>query len=158
MTADPPLIAGLRGPSGIWMNRPRIGLHLHRVNKELLADAALELPLRELTILVTAKEMRSEFEWEAHEPLARKAALPDAAIECVRQDRPTDGLPDPMAAIIDLGREVFRSGRVGDATYARSLHALGQERLFTVAAVFSFFALTAVMLGIFDQRRHEPRA
>jgi 4-carboxymuconolactone decarboxylase len=152
LSAHPPLIAGLRGPTGIWMHRPRIGLHLYQVNRELLQDTALELPLRELAILVTAKEMASEFEWGAHEPLARKAGLAEAAIACVAEGGPTDTLPPEAAAVIDLGRDVFRRGKVADATYGRCLEVLGQQRLFTTAAVFSFFALTAVMLGVFDQR------
>ncbi len=152
LKAVPPLIAGLRGPAGIWMRKPRIGQRLQETLRELASAPELDAATRELAILVTATEMRSQFEWNAHEGLARKHGVSAAALACLVDDLAPDSLSSHEALVIKLGREVFRTGRVADQTYAEALAALGEERLFTVAAVIAFYALTAVMLGIFDQR------
>jgi len=45
------------------------------MNRILRNDVPLEPRLRELAILVTAREFDSQFEWTAHEPVALKEGL-----------------------------------------------------------------------------------
>ena len=63
-------LAGLQGPSGIWLHSPELGARVRAVNQYLRYETALDRRLTELAILVTARELDNQFEWAAHEPAA----------------------------------------------------------------------------------------
>ena len=52
-----------------------MGEPFREMNRILRNDVPLEPRLRELAILVTAREFDSQFEWTAHEPVALKEGL-----------------------------------------------------------------------------------
>ncbi len=114
-------IAGLRGPNGIRLYSPQLGELQRALNQYLRFESGLSGPIRELAILVTARENNSQFEWAAHEPVAVKEGLSRAAIDAVRNRSSIAGLPDDQAAIIQLGREIFGVKEVSQDTFHRAL-------------------------------------
>ena len=64
--------AGLRGPSGIYLHSPQLAHYQGELFHYLTFESGLSSQIRELAILVTAREMDSNFEWAAHEPFALK--------------------------------------------------------------------------------------
>src|SRR5215470_19464200 len=77
-------LVGLQGPSGIWLHSPELGERMRAVNQYLRYKTALGRRLTELAILVTAREMDSQFEWTAHEPVALKEGLDAGVIDIVK--------------------------------------------------------------------------
>src|SRR3989441_2742900 len=67
-----PTLAGFQGPAGIWLHTPRVGEPFREMNRILRNEVPLAPRLRELAILVTARELDSQFAWTAHEPVAMK--------------------------------------------------------------------------------------
>lgn len=63
-------LAGLQGPMGIWLYSPLMAEHQRPLNYYLRFETDLPRRLTELAILVTAREMDSQFEWTAHEAAA----------------------------------------------------------------------------------------
>jgi 4-carboxymuconolactone decarboxylase len=61
-------IRGLRGPVGILLHSPELSRHARPLNRYLRHEAGLGGRVRELSILTTARELDSQFEWAAHEP------------------------------------------------------------------------------------------
>jgi 4-carboxymuconolactone decarboxylase len=114
--------------------------------------------LRELAILVTARELDSQFEWAAHEEEARREGLSDKIIEAIRHRRDTAGLDEADAVIIELGREIFTSRKVSSATFARGLALFGRRKLVDLIALMGNYAATAAMLTAFDMQldRDQP--
>src|SRR5581483_12513937 len=96
-------LRGLRGPGGITLHSPELARRTRSVNEYLRYGAGLGGRVRELAILVTARECGSPFEWAAHEAEARKEGVPSAAIEAVRNDGDLAGLDEADAAIVRLG-------------------------------------------------------
>ncbi len=147
-------LAGFQGPAGIWLHSPRVGEPIREFNRILRNEVALEPRLRELAILVTAREFDSQFEWTAHEPVALKEGLDPAILDIVKFHRPVSGVPEKESAIIRLGRELFRDRKVRSETYADAVRLFGQTGLVNLAALMGNYALTAVMLTAFDQQLH----
>ena len=65
-------LVGLRGPSGIRLHSPKLADYAYKINQYLRFQSGFSGQVRELAILVTAREMDSQFEWAAHEPVALK--------------------------------------------------------------------------------------
>src|SRR5581483_12402396 len=57
-----PTLAGFQGPAGIWLHSPKLGEPIREFNRILRTEMPLEPRLRELAILVTARELDSQFE------------------------------------------------------------------------------------------------
>ncbi len=152
-----PTIAGFQGPAGIWLHSPRLGEPIREFNRILRSEIPLEPRLRELAILVTARELDSQFEWTAHEPAALQAGLDPAVVEIVKHRRPPARVGEREAAIIRFGRELFRDRKVRSATYAHAVRLFGETGVVHLAALMGNYALTAVMLTAFDQQLHEGR-
>ena len=124
-------LAGLRGPSGIQLYSPKVQEFESALNKYLRYDAGISAPVRELAILITAREMNSQFEWGIHERTARKEGLDSRTIDVVKFRRNTDGLTEKEAVIIELGRQMFGQKKVTSETYARALKIFGARGLVT---------------------------
>jgi len=153
--ADPNsrLHAKLMGPPGFWLHIPDLLVPIREINWYLRRqDIGLEPRLRELTVLVTARENDSQYEWTAHEPYALKAGLGPEVIDIVKHRKPADGLPDKEAQIIRFGRELFRARKVSPDTYAEALRALGQRGVVHMVALMSNYTMTSVIFHAIGQQ------
>ena len=130
-------LRGLRGPGGIHLHSPVLARHTRALNRYLRQEAGLGGRLRELAILVTARELDSQFEWAAHEEEARREGLSPEIIETIRHRRDTSGLDQADAAAIEL---------------ARALELFGRKKLVDLVALMGNYAATAAMLTAFDMQ------
>jgi 4-carboxymuconolactone decarboxylase len=145
-------LRGLRGPGGIGLHSPALSRLNRPVNRYLRYEAGLGGRVRELAILVTARERDSQFEWAAHEAEARNEGVPAEIIEIVRHRRGLAGIAEEDAAVIALGREMFADRRVSSATYARCLALFGRRKLVDLVALMGNYAATAALLCAFDMQ------
>src|SRR5215813_15204130 len=83
-------IVGLRGPAGIRLYSTKISEQMTAVNRYLRYEAGFTGRVREIAILITAREMDSQFEWAAHEPEALKEGVPPAVIEVIKFRKSTE--------------------------------------------------------------------
>jgi len=150
-------LAGLQGPSGIWLHSPRLGELQRAVNQHLRFDAALDRRLTELAILVAARELDSQFEWTAHEPAALGEGLEQKIIDVVKRRRPVSGLPAKEAMIVAFGRELFRRRKVQSRTFARAVDLFGRQGVVELVALMGNYAATALMFRAVDQQLHPGR-
>jgi len=133
-------LAGIYGPGG---------LRLHG-SPEGTEGGELGGRLRELIRLVVSREMDQAFEWEAHEPVALRNGLEPEIIDTIRYNRELDGVPEREAAIIQLGREYFRTHKVSSETYARVLAAIGTRNLVDMCVLMGDYVETSVLLTVND--------
>jgi 4-carboxymuconolactone decarboxylase len=152
-----PTLAGFQGPAGIWLHSPRVGEPIREMNRILRTEVPLEPRLRELAILVTAREFDNQFEWTAHEPVALKEGLDPKILDIVKFRRPVPEVSGKETVIIAFGRELFRDRKVRPETYAEMVRVFGQTAVVNITALMANYALTAVMLTAFDQQLHEGK-
>ena len=153
-------LRGLRGPGGIQLHSPELSRVARPLNRYLRFEAGLGGRLRELAILVTARELDSQFEWAAHEAEALREGVAPELIDIVRHRHDLAGLAEPDAAIVTLGREIFGARKVSSATFARCLAQFGRRRLVDLVALMGNYAATAALLTAFDMQLdpgQEPR-
>jgi 4-carboxymuconolactone decarboxylase len=143
-------LRGLRGPGGILLHSPELSRLTRPVNRYLRHEAGLGGRVRELAILVTARELDSQFEWAAHEPEALREGISRDIIDIVEHRRDTSGLDDGDAIVIELGREIFGTRKVASATFARALRQFGRRALVDLLALMGNYAGTAALLAAFD--------
>jgi 4-carboxymuconolactone decarboxylase len=139
------------GPGAVRLYSPSVAEHMGAVNDYLRHKSGLDPRLVELAILVTARESDGEYEWTAHEPQGLKAGLSPEIIDIVRNRKPTSGLAEKDAVIIDLGRETIGKHHASSETAARALNLFGKQELVNIVSLMGDYASTAILLNAFDQ-------
>jgi 4-carboxymuconolactone decarboxylase len=146
-------LAGLRGPGGIMLYSQKLSEFNGGLNRFLRSpETGFDGHVRELAILVTAREFNSQFEWAAHESVALKEGVPAATIDVVKQRKGVRGMPEADAVVIQLGREIYRNKEVSAATYARAVKQFGPTQLINLVALMGNYAGTAALLTVFDMQ------
>ena len=154
LAADPKggTLAGLQGPSGIWLHSPKMAEPARELNRILRTETDLGPRLTELAILVTAREMDHQFEWTQHEPAALKAGLESAIIDIVKYRRPVAGLGAKETSIINFGREMLRERKVSSNTFVATVRVFGHRGIVDLVALMTQYVATAFVLNVFDQQ------
>jgi 4-carboxymuconolactone decarboxylase len=145
-------LRGLRGPGGIQLHSPELSKRSRPLNHYLRFEAGLGDRIRELAILTTARELDSQFEWAAHEQEALRQGIPPEVIDIIRFRHALDGIDEPDAIVMALGREIFGTRKVSSATYARALAEFGRRKLVDLVALMGNYAATAALLTAFDMQ------
>jgi 4-carboxymuconolactone decarboxylase len=150
-------IVGLQGPSGIHLYSPKAAEHARALNRYLRYEAGFTPRVREIAILTTAREMDSQFEWCAHEPEALKEGIEPSVIDVIKHRKSTAGLGETDAAVIELGRQLFRDHRVTSETFARVKALFGPHKLVELVMLMGNYAGTAALLAAVDMQLHPGR-
>jgi 4-carboxymuconolactone decarboxylase len=141
---------GARGPYGIRLYGPKVLELSYSLSDYLRYHSGLSGWVRELAILITAREMDNQFEWAAHEPQGLKDGLPQSTIDIVKYRRGLEGLPETEAVIIQLGRQMFGKKKVDSDTFARALKIFGPKQLVEWVTLMGLYSSTAALLNTFD--------
>lgn len=150
-------IAGLQGPTGIMLYATPVSDAQAHVQRYLRNDAGLGERAREVALLITSRCMDNQFEWTAHEPVALKVGVPQRTIDAIKHRRPTDGLDEADALIIELGRAVWLDHKVAPELFARAKATFGPNKLVALVLLMGTHASTAALLTTFDMQLHQGR-
>jgi 4-carboxymuconolactone decarboxylase len=145
-------IKGLKGPAGIGLYSPLLSRVAQPVNRYLRFECGFTPRFRETAILTAAREVDSRFEWAAHEPEALKSGVPQAVVDAIKHKKGTDGLDAADALVITLGRELFRTRKLSQATFDQAMAAWGAKGLMETIALMGNYAGTAMLLAAFDMQ------
>ena len=145
---------GPRGPVAMWLYSPLMAEHIFPASTYLRFGTDKDQRLTELAILATAREVRSQYEWSAHEPLGLSAGLEPEIIDVVKRraalDGPTPGLGDRERVIVQFTREALADERVSSATFARARELFGEKGLMDLAGLIAYYNFVNVTLKSFD--------
>jgi 4-carboxymuconolactone decarboxylase len=150
-------IAGLQGPAGVQLYTPKIAEQMNAVNRYLRFEAGFTPRVREIAILTTAREMDSQFEWVAHEPEALKEGVEQSVIDVIKHRRSTAGLDETDAAVIELGRQLWRDHKVTSETFAKVKALFGPHKLVDLVLLMGNYASTAALLSAVDMQLHADK-
>jgi 4-carboxymuconolactone decarboxylase len=147
-------IAGLQGPAGIQLFSPKTAAQAAAINRYLRFEAGFTPHVREVAILITAREMDSQFEWVAHEPEALKEGVPQHVIDIIKYRRSTAGIDATDAIVIELGRQIWRDHKVTSETFAKAKAIFGPNKLVELVMLMGNYAGTAALLTAVDMQLH----
>ena len=127
-------------------------LRLHGSGTDLRFSGPLGRRLTEVAILTTAREIDQPYEWALHELDALAVGVDEVIIDIVRHRNPTSGVGDPEAIIMDVGRELLTTRRLGAETYAHALQVLGKTNLVDLIDLIGRYTATGATLTAVNQQ------
>ena len=146
MTAGPR--GAVIGPFIATLRSPELTRRLQRLGEYLRYEAALPEKLREMAILLTAREWTQGFEWETHAPLAEKAGLSAATIAAIGDARVPASMERGESLVYDVCTEVCRDRAVSDATYVAAVKEFGEQGVVDLIAIVGYYTTLAMILNV----------
>ena len=139
--------AGLGGPYAMLITNPELLKRYLLMTEYLRQKTSLPLRLNEMAILMEARIWDAQYEWWAHEPLARKAGVPEAIIAAIRDGkRPATMQPDE-AIVYDVVTELLNTKRLSDRTFAEAKRTLGEQQVVDLVAVTGFYVMVSAVVA-----------
>ena len=145
------IVAGPRGkvegPLKVWLQSPKFAVRAQELGTHCRFNSGLPPRLSELAILVTARAWDAQFEWYAHEPIARKAGIAEEVIAAIREGR-RPALSDPdQQAVYDYAAELHETHTVSEKTHARVRERFGTLGVVQLTALLGYYSMVAMTLN-----------
>ncbi len=148
------------GPGSVMIHVPQAHKCATALNDYLRNDSTLPKKIQELSMLVTAREMDCQHIWNAHAGSAREAGVPDKLVDDIRENRALSGLGADEEAVVNLGREFFRTHKVSRGAFQAALEQFGQTGVVELVLTMGNYSLLSFAINTFDTdlppNRSEP--
>jgi alkylhydroperoxidase family enzyme len=115
-------------------------------------EASVGRPLIHVAALVTARAHDQQYDWTMTEVAALRDGVSPALIDVIRNRKPTTGLGEKDATVIEFGRELFGKHYVSAQLYARALRLFGERDLVDLVGVLAQHAEEDALLTVFEQQ------
>jgi 4-carboxymuconolactone decarboxylase len=138
----------LYGPFVPALRSPELTRRLQKVGEYLRYEPRLPPKLREMAIILVAREWTQDFEWDVHAPLAEREGLRPEVIDAIAEGRRPPTLADDEALLYDFFVELQRSRTVSDATYAGAIEMLGEQGVIDLVALIGYYATLAMLMNV----------
>ena len=139
------------GPLSVMLHVPELikrGEHLRAYVRG--DESSLPANIRELGMLLAAREMDCQFIWNAHAAMGRQSGLSDELVNNLRDNKELSGLSEAESAVIDYGREFFRTHQVRDATFNAAMAQFGTRGLVELTTLMGYYACLAFNINAFE--------
>ncbi len=138
------------GPFDVWLQSPEMGKRLVGLGSFFRFNTSVDRRYIELAILVTGQYWQAQFEWYAHEPMAREAGVPDSHIAAIKiGERPQ--LDDPKdKAAYELATQLHLTRRLSQETYERAVTAFGEQGVTELVGLCGYYTLVSMTLNAFN--------
>ena len=140
----------LIGPFNAMLLNPHAGDRVQRLGEALRFDISLSRNVIEVATLVVGSHWRAQFEWWAHERLAKQAGVSEAVIAAIKHGERPDFSDDDEAAAYGVASELYRTQRLTDATYANAVQRFGEAGVFELIALVGYYSLVSLLLNGFE--------
>ena len=142
---------GPTGPSAVTMHSPKAAEPIYALNQYLRKTVA-GTRYFEVAALVAAGEVEQQYEWSGHEPAALRAGVEQSVIDVIKFNRDVKGVPEKDAAIIRLGRAIFRDHKVTPELWAGMEKHFGRQGAVELTTVIADYAMVGFVLTAVDQQ------
>jgi len=139
------------GPISVMINVPELARRGEHFRAYIRGDeSSLPLNVRELAMILTAREMDCQFIWNAHCAFARQAGLSDGLVNNLRDKKDLHTLSAEEAAVVDYGWELFRTRKVSQPVYDAALALFGVRGLVELTNLLGYYSSLAFNINAFD--------
>ena len=141
---------GMSGPFNPWLRSPVLGDAAQRLGETVRFESALSPQLRELAILTVAAKWKAQYEWWAHEKIARREGLDERIIASVKVGT-LPGCANPTEAVVyNFTHELLNAHRVSDHLYDKTVERLGEKGVAELVILLGYYTLVSMTLNVFE--------
>jgi 4-carboxymuconolactone decarboxylase len=139
----------LLGPFNAMLYRPAVGGPLQELGAALRFRTSFTEREREIATLVVAARFRSDYEWYAHERIARRAGLSEDELTALRTGA-DPVLADARERIVHAAaRALAAEGDLNAEMFAEATASLGRGAVVELVSLVGYYSALALQLRVF---------
>jgi 4-carboxymuconolactone decarboxylase len=142
---------GLGGPYNPMLRSPVYAQRMYDLLDYLRWHTSVPTKLNEMAILIVGRQWRSQVEWFAHAPLAKKAGLADSIIADLKANKRPAGMSPDENVVYDFVTELTTTHAVSDDLFDRAKKLLGEQQVVDLTAVAGTYVGVAMILAMAEE-------
>ena len=139
--------AGLGGPYNALMRSPEMARRCFDFLDYLRFKTSVNKRLNEFAILIQSRISNAQYEWWAHETIARKAGLSDAVMSDLRQCRRPAAMQDDERLVYDFCVQLSLNHRVPDALWQEAVTKMGEQAVIDLTVLSGTYVMVSMLLN-----------
>jgi 4-carboxymuconolactone decarboxylase len=137
----------LRGPWVPLLRSPDMLLRAKGMSDYLRFQSKIEERIKEMMILIAAREWTQQYVWNSHYPAALKAGLKREVADAIADSRRPAGMAEDEEIAYDLATEILRLKRVSDPAYERAVAKFGEQGVVDLVSLVGYYNLLAIVMN-----------
>jgi 4-carboxymuconolactone decarboxylase len=139
--------AALGGPYNALLRSPDMARRCFDLLDYLRFKTSVNKRLNEFAILIQARIANAQYEWWAHETIARRAGLPDALMrELQGCQRPTS-MQEDERLVYDYCTQLTLNHRVSDALWQEAVTTMGEQTVIDLTVLSGTYVMVSMLLN-----------
>jgi len=139
---------GMRGPFNALLRSPELADKAQRLGEHVRFKSSLAPRLKELAILMTGRHWTAQYEWYAHNLLAREAGLAATICDAIAEGKRPPGMDADETAVYEFCTELLRTTQVSDTTFAKARERFGEQGVIDLVGTCGYYSLVAMVLNV----------
>jgi 4-carboxymuconolactone decarboxylase len=139
--------AGLGGPYNALLRSPEMARRCFDFLDYLRFRTSVNKRLNEFAILIQARISNAQYEWWAHETIARKAGLSDVVMQDLKAcNRPT-AMAEDERLVYDYCIQLSLNHRVPDALWQEAIDKMGEQAVMDLTVLSGTYVMVSMLLN-----------
>lgn len=138
------------GPFDAWILNPEMGRRITGLGGLFRFRTSVGRRQIELAILMVGAHWRAQFEWYAHEPMARSAGLPADVITAIKSGQTPVFDDKADEAAYHLIAELLASRKVSDRAFLAAVQIFGEQGVSELVNVTGYYTMVCMTLNTFE--------
>jgi 4-carboxymuconolactone decarboxylase len=139
--------AALGGPYNALLRSPDMARRCFDLLDYLRFKTSVNKRLNEFAILIQARLANAQYEWWAHEPIARRAGLSDAVMLDLRHCRRPAAMQDDERLVYDFCLQLSLNHRVPDALWQEAVAKMGEQAVIDLTVLSGTYVMVGMLLN-----------
>ncbi len=139
--------AALGGPYNALLRSPDMARRCFDLLDYLRFKTSVNKRLNEFAILIQARLSNAQYEWWAHEPIARRAGLSDAVMADLRACRRPAPMQDDERLVYDFCIQLSLNHRVPDALWQQMVTQMGEQVAVDLTVLSGTYVMVSMLLN-----------
>ena len=139
--------AALGGPYNALLRSPEMARSCFDHLDYLRFRTSVNKRLNEFAILIQARISNAQYEWWAHEIIARKAGLSEAVMKDLRECKRPTSMQDDERLVYDYCIQLSLNHRVPDALWKEAVDTMGEQAVIDLTVLSGTYVMVSMLLN-----------
>ena len=139
--------AALGGPYNALLRSPDMARRCFDFLDYLRFKTSVNKRLNEFAILIQARISNAQYEWWAHEPIARRAGLSDAVVDALRSCQRPALMQADERLVYDFCIQLSLNHRVPDDLWQEAVIEMGEQAVVDLTVLSGTYVMVSMLLN-----------
>lgn len=139
--------AALGGPYNALLRSPDMARRCFDLLDYLRFKTSVNKRLNEFAILIQARIANAQYEWWAHETIARRAGLPDALMQELQHCQRPSSMQADEQLVYDYCTQLTLNHRVSDALWQKAVTSMGEQAVMDLTVLSGTYVMVSMLLN-----------